>query len=384
MAAAGDNQATEPDASGEEKLPAKDDYFKLLQAKVKHQNQHNMMLSLQITKLRVDIADFTVKLCKLDQLYAQTFNEAVRAKDEVDKQCIAHTEELQQIEAQMRFESQLVSEREKVIQLKLKAEKAQSIAHTEELCTMEGELTSKSELVSKLKFQISQLKVEIASALAKQKAWYENLQQEIELGEGLNVANADELKTLKDRYFKESEIHNALIVEFKSQIFNATAKCEVLTKLAQQTKEEAEEKIKTQIAELDNMKAKWKGKCKMTDILSAEVAQLKKQIARAGLKDQEKLLGAKKTLPADQPEKLFLFAVNTMQNINHSDVLQAWVLSSPLGCHHADTDNVITKTKNDDDDKLNTKCDTTEALDTVSTEIANAKTRIPTPGSNKD
>jgi len=82
IAAARNNQTTEPVASVEEKLAAKDDELKLLQAKVKHRNQKNMTLSLQVTKLKLDIADFTVKVRELEQLYAQTSYEAVRAKKE--------------------------------------------------------------------------------------------------------------------------------------------------------------------------------------------------------------------------------------------------------------------------------------------------------------
>ena len=377
---ASDNQATEPDASADERL-AKDDILKLLQAKVKHQNQHNSTLSLQITKLKLDNADFTVKVRELDQLYVQTSYEAVRAKEEVDKQRIAHTEELRKMQAQLSSENQLFRKCKKAVRAKWKAE-AQFVANTEELCKTEAKLRSKSQLIHDLKSQISQLNIENASSLAKQRAYNEELQQEIELLFAVNIANADEMKTLKDGYFRQSENHNAHIVESKSQFVNATAKCEAVSKLAQQTKEEAEEKINAQTAESDKMETNWKEGCKMTTFLSARDAQLKKQIAKAGpIMHQEKSLGVKEGLPTEQPEEAFVSAFNTMQNINRSEVFQAWVLSSSLGCHVGDTGNIITKTGNGYDNKMITQCKMTEAL---STEIANAKKQIPSAGPNMD
>ena len=380
IAAARDNQATEPYASVEEKFAAKDDELKLLLAKVEHQNRHNMTLSLRITKLELDIADFTGKVRELDQ-YAQTSYEAALAKEEVEMQRIAHTEEFPKKEAKLTSESQLVSKCEEAVRGKWKA-KDQSGAHAEELRKMEAILTSTSQLVSELKTQMSQLKIENVFSLSNQKAYNEELQQEIVLAGAVNIANADELKTLMDGYFRESEIHNAPTVELKSKIFNATAKCEELAKLAQQTKKELEEKIEAQTAELDKMKADRKGKCKTTNLLSAGVTQLKKQIAMKGpIMDQEKSLGAEEGLTADQPEEAFVSSVNTMHKINRSEVFRAWLLSSSIGRHVGDTDNIITKTGNDDDYKMNTTCEMAEAL---SSEIANAKQLIPSAGSNKD
>jgi hypothetical protein len=174
----------------------------------------------------------------------------------------------------------------------------------------------------------------------------------------VNIANTGALESLKDGYFRESEIHNALAT------------------LSQQTKEEAEVKINAQTAELDKMEANWKGKCKMAkmaNVLSAGVAQLKKKNAKAGpIMHHEKSLGAKEGLPADQPDKAFVSVFNTMQNINNSEVVRAWVLSSSL------TDKIIAG--KDDDNKMSTKCEMTEAL---STEIATKK-QIPSAGPNKD
>ena len=86
-------------------------------------------------------------------------------------------------------------------------------------------------------------------------------------------------------------------------------------------------------------------------------------------------------LGTEQPEEAFVSAFNTMQNINRSEVFQAWVLSSSLGCHVGDTGNIITKTGNGYDNKMITQCKMTEAL---STEIANAKKQIPSAGPNMD
>ena len=63
-----------------------------------------------VDKLKVDIADFTVKVRELDQLNARTADEAVRAKRKAETQCIAYTEELQKMEEKWKSELQLVSE----------------------------------------------------------------------------------------------------------------------------------------------------------------------------------------------------------------------------------------------------------------------------------
>jgi hypothetical protein len=94
------------------------------------------------------------------------------------------------MQAQLRLESQRVSQCKKAVRAKWKAE-AQSVAHTEELRKMEAKLTSTSQLANELKSQISQLKIENTFAHAKQKDYNDKLNQENELAAAVNIANIE-------------------------------------------------------------------------------------------------------------------------------------------------------------------------------------------------
>jgi hypothetical protein len=99
IAAVSDIQATKSVAM-EAKLISQVDELKSIQTKEEYQDQ---------PKLKVDIADFKAKLRELDRLNARTADEAVRAKEEAETQCIAHTKELQKTEATLWSISQPVS-----------------------------------------------------------------------------------------------------------------------------------------------------------------------------------------------------------------------------------------------------------------------------------
>jgi hypothetical protein len=200
IAAVSDNQATESVAM-EAMLISQVDELKSMQTKKEYQDQ---------PKLKVANADFKAKLRELDRLNARTVDEAVRATEKAETQCIALTEELQKMEEKNNSELQPVSEpktqlevevtsakmgqlckvvqetadfKAKVQELeKVNAQKAgetlrakekvemQRIAfYTKEIQKMKATLWSKSQPVSPIKSQHSQsiLKKQISSTVPK-------------------------------------------------------------------------------------------------------------------------------------------------------------------------------------------------------------------------
>ena len=117
-------------------------------------------------------------------------------------------------------------------------------------------ITSQTDELNEIQAKLEQQRSAYAEELKK----IENeSQQENKLLEAVSKAYAEQLMITKDEYSKESMAYKMRINDLKSKCEVlaqvARVKCETLKSLAQQTKEEAEQTINAQAAELETMRA---------------------------------------------------------------------------------------------------------------------------------
>ena len=199
-------------------ITSQTDELNEIQAKLEEQNHLNSKLAHELSKLKSYIADSKAREIELN----------------VNPSLDSQIDEFNAVQAKLEEQNQLNT----TLTLELSKLKADITASKAREVELEQQRTTYAEELKKIE---------------------DESQQENKVLEAVSKAYAEQLMITKDEYSKESMAYKKRIDDLKSKCKVlaqvARVKCDTLKSLAQQTKEEAEQTINAQAAELEKMRA---------------------------------------------------------------------------------------------------------------------------------
>lgn len=231
-AAVREKQAVELITNAEGIITQQADNLEEMQTEMDRQQSHQRNLTRQVAELQIELTNVKAKERDLEDLKSKTAQEAQQAKNALKTQRVAHMEELQKLENNLRLEYQQAAKLESVI----------------------------SQLQSEIALHVTQ----------KKKIYDERVQKESQTAKAIQKAQEEKLMILKDEHTQEAIAQSSRICELENQMSDVQSRYNILAELSKEAKAEADKKIRTQSIEVKKMKADWLAR-------SEELAKLSQQ-----------------------------------------------------------------------------------------------------------
>ena len=249
-AAVREKQAVELITNAEGIITQQADDLKEMQTEMDRQQSHQRNLTRQVAELQIELTNVKAKERELEDLKSKTAQEAQQANNALETQRVAHMEELQKLESNLRLE-----------------------------CQQAANLVS----------VISQLQSEIALHVTQKKIYDERMQKESQTAKAIQKAQEEKLMILKDEHTKEAIAQSSRICELENQMSDVQSRYNILAELSKEAKAEADKKIRTQSIEVKKMKADWLARSEALAKLSQQVKDEAEEKMKTQAYELEKL-----------------------------------------------------------------------------------------------
>ena len=250
-AAVREKQAVELITNAEGIITQQADDLKEMQTEMDRQQSHQRNLTRQVAELQIELTNVKAKERELEDLKSKTAQEAQQDKNALETQRVAHMEELQKLESNLRLECQQAA---------------------------------------KLVSDISQLQSEIALHVTQKKKIYdERMQKESQTAKAIQKAHEEKLMILKDEHTTEAIAQSSRICELENQMSDVQSRYNILADLSKEAKAEADKKIRTQSIEVKKKKADWLARSEALAKLSQQVKDEAEEKMKTQAYELEKL-----------------------------------------------------------------------------------------------